>query len=149
MKILKLGSTYLKVKDMEKSIQFYEKLLEMDVTSQNFNRWAQFDFHGNCIALYNPRYDFKMFKEGKALENNYGSKYISFKKKEDIVYGNNFVLNFYIEDLAKEHARLKGLKIGEISDIMYLNVASPYYFFVLKDPDGNMIEITGNYSKEE
>lgn len=31
---------------------------------------------------------------------------------------------------------------------MYLNVAMPYYLFVIEDPDGNQIEITGNYDKE-
>ncbi len=32
---------------------------------------------------------------------------------------------------------------------MYLNIKSPYYHFLLEDPDGNTIEITGRYFKEE
>ena len=55
--MLHLGSTYLIVKDMQKSIEFYEKLLDMNVSAQNYNRWAQFNFDGKCIALYNMDYD--------------------------------------------------------------------------------------------
>lgn len=47
--MLNLGSTYLIVKNIEKSIVFYEALLEMKVSAQNCDRWAQFDFNGNCI----------------------------------------------------------------------------------------------------
>jgi len=36
---------------MDKSIEFYSKLLEMKPTAQNFDRWAQFDFHNQCIVL--------------------------------------------------------------------------------------------------
>ncbi len=42
--MLHLGSTYLIVKNMEKSIDFYEKLLQMKPTAKNFARWAQFNF---------------------------------------------------------------------------------------------------------
>jgi lactoylglutathione lyase len=30
-----------------------------------------------------------------------------------------------------------------VTEILFINVASPYYFFMLEDPDGNHIEITG------
>lgn len=35
-----LGSIYLIVQDFNKSIQFYEKLLEMPVSAQNMQRFA-------------------------------------------------------------------------------------------------------------
>lgn len=54
--MFKLGSTYLIVKDMKKSIEFYEALLQMKVSKQNYSKWVQFNF-GSCIALYNPKYD--------------------------------------------------------------------------------------------
>lgn len=41
-----LGSIYLIVNDFDKSVDFYEKLLEMPVTSKNMDRFAQFDFEG-------------------------------------------------------------------------------------------------------
>jgi catechol 2,3-dioxygenase-like lactoylglutathione lyase family enzyme len=146
--MLQLGSTYLIVKDMQKSIAFYEALLDMKVSAQNFDRWAQFNF-GSCIALYNPKYDEKLIAKGENLEAHFSKKYIDYYKNRQIKYGNNFVLNFYIEDLNAEYERIKNLNIGKITDIMYLNIKSPYYHFLLEDPDGNTIEITGRYFKEE
>jgi len=144
--MLHLGSTYLIVKDMQKSIEFYEKLLDMNVSAQNYNRWAQFNFEGKCIALYNKEYDKKLIESNKDLELHYNEVYLAYFQEREIKYGNNMVLNFWIENLNTEYERIKQLQIGTLSDIMYLNIASPYYFFVLEDPDGNTIEITGNYT---
>lgn len=143
--MLKLGSTYLIVRDMEKSIAFYEALLDTKVSSQNYNRWAQFNLGNTCIALWNPKYDEERIKKGDRLEKVYSEEYLSYQKDHQIKYGNNMVLNFYVTDLNSEYRRVKDLNIGKITDIMYLNVASPYYFFMLEDPDGNQIEITGKY----
>ena len=38
--MLKLGSTYLIVRNAEKSISIYNALLQMKPTAQNHNRWA-------------------------------------------------------------------------------------------------------------
>lgn len=143
--MLKLGSTYLKTKDMDKSINFYSALLEMKPSSQNFDRWAQFDFHNQCIALWNPEYDRKKITSGEDLVGIYSNDYITFFMREKIKYGNNVVLNFYIDDLKSEHERVKKLEIGEVTSIMYMNVAMPYYLFIVTDPDGNEIEVTGKY----
>ncbi|ERJ11897.1 VOC family protein [Haloplasma contractile] len=141
--MLQLGSTYLYVNDMDKSLDFYEKLLDIKVTSRNFNRWAQFNFGGNCIALMNQSFDAERFKNNEHLDE-YSEDYLDEYRDFHITYGNNFVLNFYIEDLKAEYERLKTLNIGQLSKMMYLNVAGPYHFFTIKDPDGNTIEITGN-----
>lgn len=144
--MLNLGSIYLIVKNMQKSIIFYESLLEMKVSAQNFDRWAQFNFNGNCIALYNPKYDEELIKRGDDLEIHYNSEYLVYCKNKRIQYGNNFVLNFSVDDLNMEYERIKEVNIGITTRIMYLNIASPYHFFQLEDPDGNIIEITGNYN---
>jgi lactoylglutathione lyase len=60
-------------------------------------------------------------------------------------YGNNFVLNITVGDLAQEYERIKALNIGKVSEIKYINVAAPYWCFHLTDPDGNCIEIAGGY----
>lgn len=143
--MLRLGSTYLKTKDMEESIRFYTGLLGMKPTAQNFDRWAQFDFYDQCIALWNPEYDKRRMASGECLEGIYSENYITYERHANIVYGNNVVLNFYVEDLKAEHERIKELGIGEVSPIMFMNVAMPYYLFVLIDPDGNEIEVTGQY----
>ena len=143
--MLNLGATYLIVKDMEKSIAFYEALLDMSVTSQNYNRWAQFNFGNACIALWNPQYDDERIREGKDLDRLYNPAYLDYKASTPIIYGNNVVLNFWVEDLNQEYERVKGLNIGRVSDILFINVAAPYYCFMLDDPDGNQIEITGQW----
>lgn len=145
--MLHLGSTYLIVKDMEKSMNFYENILQMKPTSKNFNRWVQFDFEGNCIALYSDEFDKSMIEGGENLEQHYDDKYLRFCKERKINYGNNMILNFWIEDLKNEYERIKRLNIGAVSEIMYLNISSPYYFFIVQDPDGNTIEITGGYEE--
>lgn len=147
--MLNLGSTYLIVKDFQKSIKFYEALLQMKVTAQRFDRWAQFNFNGNCIALFNPKYDEDFIKRGENLDIHYDNDYLEYRKNKKIEYGNNFVLNFYVDDLNAEYQRIKELNIGKMTKIMYLNISSPYYHFLLEDPDGNTIEITGQYNQKD
>lgn len=139
--MLSLGCTYLIVKDFEKSLAFYEALLEMEATAQRFDRWAQFNFNGNCIALFNPKYDEDLIKRGENLEAHYDKEYLKYFQNKTIKYGSNFVLNFCIDDLNSEYERIKNLNIGKMTKIMYLNISSPYYHFLLEDPDGNTIEI--------
>ena len=86
--MLHLGSTYLYVKDMEKSIEFYKKLLGMEPTAKTFDRWAQFNFEGKCIALNNNKFDRKKIDTNK--------NYIEYYEQRLITYGNNIVLNFWI-----------------------------------------------------
>lgn len=143
--MLRLGSTYLIVKDIEKSVKFYEALLEMKVTARNYTRWAHFNFRGNCIGLMNQQYDEERFKSEKNPEDTYSKEYIEYFKDFKTAYGNHMVLNFCIDDLEAEYKRLEKLNIGTLSPIMSLNVAMPYYFFLIEDPDGNKLEIMGDY----
>jgi len=145
--MLDLGSTYLIVRDIQKSIAFYEALLEMKVSVKRFDRWAQFNFNGKCIALLNLNFDKKLINQGDNLEKHFSREYIEYFKNKQIRYGNNVVLNFYIDNLDKEYVRIKNLNIGKMTEIMYLNISSPYYHFLLEDPDGNTIEVTGNRYK--
>ena len=60
-----------------------------------------------------------------------------------------FAFNFGDEDLRAEYERVKGLNITEnLSGISYICYVAPYYY-QLTDPDGNIIEVTGNYTPEE
>ena len=55
---------------------------------------------------------------------------------------NNIItLNFYTENLKEEYAKIKKLNIGKISEIMYVNIVEPYYYFNIIDPEGNVLEI--------
>ncbi|MBI9051358.1 MAG: VOC family protein [Anaerolineaceae bacterium] len=144
--MLNLGTTYLIVKNMADSIAFYQALLDMPVTSQNDNRWAQFDIGNASISLLNPDFDEEKMGSGENLEKLYNQAYISYIQRTKIRYGNNVVLNFWVNDLNAEYERVKKLGIGTLSQILYINVAAPYYCFMIDDPDGNPIEITGDYS---
>ena len=119
--LLRLGSVYLIVKDIAASVRFYEKLLSMTVTNR-YATFAEFHFDNQCISLMDesrlPGHD----------STGQGS--------------HKFVLNFYIKDLQAEHMRVKALKIGDVTEIRQ---ATPsYYFFEVRDPVNNVIEITGS-----
>ncbi|MCL2199328.1 MAG: helix-turn-helix domain-containing protein [Defluviitaleaceae bacterium] len=113
---------YLIVKDFAKSVDFYEKLLSMRVSTVGANRFAQFFFDGICMSIMNeahlPGHDYSGCGDHK------------------------FALNFWIADLSAEYERVKSLNIGRITKI--INPHSNYHFFNIYDPDGNVIEITGH-----
>jgi len=51
------------------------------------------------------------------------------------------IFNFVVHDLKAEHQRIKDLNIGNVSEIMFVNIHAPYYYFHVIDPDGNILEI--------
>lgn len=60
------------------------------------------------------------------------------------------VINLCTDDLEKEYLRIRQLGIGScLTEIRYVNARMPYYYFMVKDIDGNTIEITGDYPKGE
>lgn len=137
-----LATAYICVNDINASKEFYKKLLSEEPQFENEDRWVQFS---NKIALYNRKYDEKIItKEPREKFNN---AYIDEFAKDTGEKKNNIVVfNFCTDDLKTEHERLKSLKIGEVSDLMYVNVFTPYWYFNITDPDGNVIEITGSYN---
>ena len=144
-----LGSIYLIVNEFEKSISFYEKLLEMPVTSKNMSRFAQFIFEGHNISIMNGHFDEdypdKVVKKGEHSELMDSLKEIALASNT-----RKFVLNFWDEDLRKEYKRVKDLHISDdLTKVKYVCNVSPYYYFQLTDPDGNIIEVTGAYTPKE
>ena len=124
---MKLGTTYICVQDIEKSLHFYKLLLQQEPLYCNGDRWIAFDC-GNQLALYNKKYDEKLLKESD--EVHFNQAYIDDFWKEDPCKKNNIIiLNFEVEDLKSEHQRIRELGIGKVSEIMYVNVHSPYYYF--------------------
>ena len=49
---MRLGTTYICVEDIEKSLNFYKLLLQKEPLYCNDDRWIVFDC-GNQLALYN------------------------------------------------------------------------------------------------
>lgn len=140
---MKLSTIYVIVRDIEKSTDFYRKLLQEEPLYHNDDRWVQFS---NYIALYNKYYDYKFINE-KSSER-FNEAYIKdFVADKGVPENNIVIFNFEVENLFFEYKRLKDLEIGDVSDLMYVNVHMPYWYFNIIDPDGNVIEITGQYTQ--
>lgn len=138
---------YLIVKDMEKSCAFYTAFFEAKPDNYCPGRFVVFDAGNTKLSLYNPEYDDALFQSDADLSSNFNEAYIAAKQKP-VIHGNNVVLNIGVDDLASEYERIKKLKIGEVSDLLYINIAAPYWCFWLTDPDGNCFKVTGAYTPE-
>ncbi|OMF99359.1 VOC family protein [Paenibacillus sp. FSL R7-0337] len=144
---MQLGCTYLVVRDMKGSIAFYEALLNRRAESRKPERWVEFHC-GNTLALWNPEFDKELIRNSSDVSDHFNEAYLNYKEESGLRYGNNAILNFNVTDLNAEYQRIKSLNIGAVSEIFYINVVRPYYCFMLEDPDGNLIEITGDYKPE-
>lgn len=138
-----LGTMYIFVGDVKKSIEFYKLLLQEEPWHANDDRWVQFS---NKIALYNKAYDEKIIDQEP--NERFNQAYIDdFYKNTGTPKNNLVVFNFEVDDLKYEYQRLKNLNIGDVSELMYVNVHMPYWYFNIIDPDGNVLEITGPYEQ--
>ncbi len=138
---MKLISTYIETEDFNKSINFYKKVLQIEPIIFCENRWVEFEV-GNKIALYNKKFDEQKIKDNSEIHNNYNKAYINDFNSRKLDRKNNIVtFNFYTENLKNEYERIKELKICNVSEIMYVNIVEPYYYFNISDPDGNILEI--------
>lgn len=144
-----LGSIYLIANDFVKSVYFYKTILEMEVSKQNMDRFAMFNFEGNCIAIMNGHFDVNN-PDKVVHKGDYSNYFDDLNQITQIPNSRKMVLNFWDEDLRKEYSRVKQLNISEnITKIKYICNVCPYYYFHLTDPDGNIIEVTGNYLPDE
>lgn len=137
---MELCGTYIETDKFDEVVKFYEKIFQVKGKVYTKNRWVEFDF-GNKLAIYNRLYDEEKIKN-KDLNDCYNDEYI---KNFNIDRGekkNNIVtFNFYTSNLKKEYERIKKINICNMSEIMYVNVTEPYYYFNIFDPEGNTIEI--------
>lgn len=137
---MKLETTYICVSDINKSLDFYRQLLNQEPLYVNEDRWITFDC-GNFLSLYNAKYDQKLIKENKECFNQ---AYLDDFSVDERLQNNMVIFNFTVSNLKAEYQRLQELNIGKLSKIYYVNVHHPYYYFNISDPDGNVLEITGN-----
>lgn len=139
---MELCCTYIETNKFEEVVFFYEKILQIKPNVYTQDRWIEFEC-GNKLSIYNRKFD----EEKINNENNvhYNDAYIKdFNKAQEKKVNNIITLNFYTEDLNKEYSRIKDLDIGVVSEIMYVNITEPYYYFTVKDPEGNLLEICGD-----
>lgn len=133
-------STYIETNKFDEVVEFYEKLTQKKGTVYTKNRWVEFEL-GNKLSIYNRKFDESLINSGDTegrLDMNYAS-YFTFDGEAR--RNNSIVLNFFTPNLTEEHDRIKKLRIGRVSEIMFVNFTAPYYFFNVYDPDGNTIEI--------
>ncbi len=142
------GAIYLVVKDFDKSVSFYEKVLDMKVSDVNGKRFAIFNFPGLKLCLMNGYYD-RENPDQVVTKGEYCEVYDNLSGIADNINTRKVFINLGVEDLKAEYSRIKELEIAtKMTDIRFINVFSPYWYFTFMDPDGNPIEITGNYAEE-
>jgi lactoylglutathione lyase len=146
--MIHLGAIYLVVRDFAKSVDFYERLLQMPVSGKNMERFAQFIFEGHNISIMNGLFDAK--NPTKTIhKGEYSAEYDDLGTIANAPNTHKFVLNMRADDLRGEHARLTALGVGQcLTPVKYVYNVAPYYYFQLQDPDGNVIEVTGDYTPE-
>lgn len=146
--MINYGSVYLVVKDFEAAVEFYKALFEKDVSAQNMNRFAIFNVNNLCLSIMNGYFDVQ--NPDKVVSKEiYCEEYDDYER---IVESNNtgkVVINLSTDNLKKEYERITSLGIGQkATEIRYVNAGSSYYYFLMKDPDDNTIEITGPYEED-
>lgn len=137
------GAIYLVVNDFSKSLKFYEKLFNMNVSAINEDRFAIFNVSGLNLCLMNPYYDLLHPDKLKTIGGVYPEydDLVSIAKMDN---NRKVFINLAVSDLDMEYVRLKNILCDpDFTEIRFLEVFSPYWYFALKDPDGNPIEITG------
>lgn len=145
---MRYGSIYLIVKDFDKSVSFYEKVFDMKVSAVKGKRFAVFNNEGLTLCIMNGYYDNE--NSGQVItKGEYWEIYDNQSEIANNINTRKVFINLGVEDLKAEYNRIKELEIAtQMTAIRYINVFSPYWYFTFMDPDGNPIEITGNYAEE-
>jgi len=143
---MELYSTNIETDKFDEVVTFYEKVFQKKANIYTQNRWVELDF-GNKLSIYNKLYDEEKIKS-RNLNDNFNSEYIkNFNIDRGEKKNNIITLNFYADNLNEEYNRIRNLNICKMSEIMYVNITEPYYYFNIFDPEGNTIEICSNSLK--
>lgn len=144
---MRYGSVYLIVKDFDRSVSFYEKVLDMSVSAVNGRRFATFQSGGFNLCLMNGYYDAEN-RDQVTTKGEYWEIYDDLVKIAGSDNSRKVFINLGVEDLKTEYERIKELGIAQqLTPIRFIQVFSPYWYFTFMDPDGNPIEVTGGYTE--
>lgn len=147
--MITFGTVYIITQDFEGALEFYKNLFERDVAAQNKTRFACFQIDGLGLSVMNGKFDAE-YPDKVVYKGSIYELYDNMERIADSQNSGKVVINLCTDDLKKEYQRIKDLGIGtDLTDIRYINAGSPYWYFCLKDLDGNTIEITGNYTEGE
>ncbi len=143
------ASIYLVVKDFDKSVSFYEKVFDMEVSATRGKRFAMFNSNGLTLCIMNGYYDSEN-SEQVITKGKYWEIYDNQSEIANSINTHKVFINLGVEDLKAEYNRIKELGIAvQMTEIRFIHVFSPYWYFTFMDPDGNPIEITGGYTEEQ
>ncbi len=121
----KVADTYLKVKDMDRAVSFYEAFMGIKAAYRYEDRWASIT---DRLGLYNPSYD---------VENDVPMTEYDRNPR----LGNNVVVVFDSEDIDTDYERVKSLGVTGLTEVVEINLMAPYRFFQFQDPEGNIVEV--------
>lgn len=146
--VITYGSIYLIVRDFEGALAFYRALFQREVSAQNKNRFAVFQLDGLTLCLMNGQFD-AQHPEQVVHKGAYYQEYDDMCAIARAGNPGKVVINLTTDDLRREHQRIARLNLGnDLTKVRYINAREPYYYFSMKDLDGNTIEITGPYQPE-
>ncbi len=121
----RLADTYMKVKDMDRAVTFYEMFLGVKAKYRYKDRWVSIT---DSLGLYNPTYD---------VENNVPLT----EYDREVLMGNNVVVVFGSDDIEREYDRVKTIGATGVTEIVEINLMAPYRFFQFQDTEGNLGEV--------
>ncbi len=111
---MKINSLYITVENMKRAVVFYTNFFKKSPSHLD-KRFTIFDISGITFALYNPKID-----------------------GENIILGNNCVINIEVKDIKKEYNKLKNLSVEILGKVEKIDNC---FLFQFKDTEGNIIEL--------
>jgi predicted enzyme related to lactoylglutathione lyase len=121
----KLVDTYLKVRDMDRAVRFYEAFLGVKAEARYGDRWTSIT---DGLGLYNPAYD---------VQSNVPMT----EYDREVQMGNNVVVVFGSHDIERERDRVKSIGATGVTEIIEINLMTLYRFFQFQDTEGNVVEV--------
>jgi len=119
---MRIDNFYFVVEDIEKSIEFYERLLGKKTTHIIEKRWADWENENNQIYF------------GIISKEATGDK---------LIRGNNGVLGLYTDDIEKAFEKCNQIGAKILYKPENVSNSQDYYrCFAIEDLDGNKIEIS-------
>jgi predicted enzyme related to lactoylglutathione lyase len=118
--MIKIDHFYITVTDLDKAIDFYQKLLGKKISHREKNRWADFKESENEVyfGIYNATVDGEKFTTGSSP-----------------------TLSLKTDDVELEYKRIKGLNPKNISEVFELTQPARYKYFQFEDEWGNVWEV--------
>lgn len=111
---MKINSIYVTVENMDRATNFYASFFQKSPSHLD-KRFTTFDISGITFALFDPKID-----------------------GEEILLGNNCVVNIEVKNIEKEYEKLQNLDVKILDKIEKID---GIFLFQFKDTEGNIIEL--------